>query len=177
MSTGPTEPTDGDEVLRCRPATDSDWPTIWPIVRSVIAAGDTYTYPPDMTEEAARAVWLLDGRPRRVTYVATLGGEVVATARLRPNLDGPGDHVANGSWMVRPDMAGRGIGRRFGEFVIDEARRLGFHGMQFNAVVADNAAAIALWTALGFEIVGTVPDAFRSPVDGLVAIHVMYRRL
>ena len=31
--------------------------------------------------------------------------------------------------------------------------------MQFNAVVATNARAIALWESLGFTIVGTVPRA------------------
>jgi hypothetical protein len=49
--------------------------------------------------------------------------------------------------------------------------------MQFNAVVAANRAAVHLWQQLGFEIVGTVPEAFRHPTEGLVALHVMYRRL
>jgi hypothetical protein len=31
--------------------------------------------------------------------------------------------------------------------------------------------------AIGFEIVGTVPEAFRHPVDGYVGLHVMYRRV
>ena len=31
--------------------------------------------------------------------------------------------------------------------------------------------------AIGFEIVRTVPEAFRHPVDGYVGLHVMYRRV
>ncbi len=163
--------------LAFRPAGSADWSEIWPVVREVVAAGDTYMYPPDLDEARARAAWLLDGTGRRVTYVATDGGAVLATAKLLPNHDGPGDHVANAAWMVAPWASGRGIGRRFAEFVLGEARRLGFSAMQFNAVVDTNERAIALWRSLGFEIVGTVPDAFRHPDAGLVPIHVMYRTL
>ena len=49
--------------------------------------------------------------------------------------------------------------------------------MQFNAVVETNPAAVALWRALGFEVIGTVPEAFDHPRHGLVGLHVMYRRL
>jgi ribosomal protein S18 acetylase RimI-like enzyme len=44
-------------------------------------------------------------------------------------------------------------------------------------VVETNTRAVALWTSLGFEIVGTVPEAFRHPRHGLVAMHVMHRTL
>ncbi|HEX7029688.1 MAG TPA: GNAT family N-acetyltransferase, partial [Gammaproteobacteria bacterium] len=37
--------------------------------------------------------------------------------------------------------------------------------------------AVNLWTSLGFEIVGTVPEAFHHPVDRYVDLYVMYRRL
>jgi GNAT superfamily N-acetyltransferase len=102
---------------------------------------------------------------------------VVATAYHRPNLPDLGDHVANAGWMVHPDHQGQGIGRQFAEYVLDEARRAGFRAMQFNAVVAANTGAVALWKSLGFEIVGTVPDAFRHARLGLTPVHVMYRRL
>ena len=49
--------------------------------------------------------------------------------------------------------------------------------MQFNAVVETNVAAVALWRSLGFEVIGTVPEAFDHRTDGLVGMHVMYRRL
>ncbi|MBA2465846.1 MAG: GNAT family N-acetyltransferase, partial [Nocardioidaceae bacterium] len=52
-----------------------------------------------------------------------------------------------------------------------------FHGISFNAVVETNTPAVALWRALGFEIVGTVPEAFRHPRHGLVGLHVMWLAL
>ncbi len=165
----------GPDIV-CRRATSEDWNRIWPIFRTVVASGDTYAFPPDIGEDEARQHWMLDDE-RAGTYLAEQDGEVVATAYLKPNRPGRGDHVANAGWMVSPAAQGRGVGRRLAEFVIDEARRLGFVGMQFNAVVATNAAAIGLWESLGFTIVGTVPDAFRHTTQGLVPAHIMYRRL
>jgi ribosomal protein S18 acetylase RimI-like enzyme len=44
-------------------------------------------------------------------------------------------------------------------------------------VVESNVAAVRLWQSLGFEIVGTVPGAFRSPEHGYTGLHVMYLSL
>jgi ribosomal protein S18 acetylase RimI-like enzyme len=49
--------------------------------------------------------------------------------------------------------------------------------MQFNAVAESNHAAVRLWQALGFHIIGTVPEAFEQPTLGRVGLHVMHRRL
>ena len=49
--------------------------------------------------------------------------------------------------------------------------------MQFNAVVETNERAVGLWRSLGFETIGTVPEAFRLPDGSLTGLHVMHRRL
>ena len=164
-------------AIEFRLATNDDWAGIWDVFAAIVNKGDTYAYPPDIPEPDARANWLFDGKGRRFTFVAVESDEVVGTAYLKPNAAGPGDHIANAGWMIRPDMSGRGIGKAFAEHVMEEARTLGFLGMQFNAVVATNTRAIGLWESLGFEIVGTVPSAFRHPEVGMVPIHVMYRYL
>jgi ribosomal protein S18 acetylase RimI-like enzyme len=79
--------------------------------------------------------------------------------------------------MVDPRHAGRGIGRRLAEHVLELARAEGYRAMQFNAVVETNTRAVALWRSLGFEIIGTVPEAFHHPEKGYVGLHIMYRRL
>lgn len=158
-------------------AGSEDWPGIWEIFRNVVATGDTYPYPPDISEGDAYSTWMrLDGW-REATFVARVNDHLVATAYLRANGPGLSDHVANAGWMVSPDHQGRGIGRALAEWVIDQARVRGYHGMQFNGVVATNTGAIALWESLGFEVVGTVPDAFRHAREGLTPVHIMYRRL
>ena len=130
-----------------------------------------------MSETDAREAWLANRSSRRLAYIAELDGVIVGTAYLRPNQIGLGDHVANAGWMIAPSASGHGVGRRFALYILEEATRLGFHGMQFNAVAATNARAIGLWESMGFTIVGTVPDAFRHATEGLTDIHVMYRQL
>lgn len=154
-----------------------DWAGIWNIFRGVVATGDTYPYPPDIPEHDAFLAWMRLDDPREATFVAHHDDDLVATAYLKPNGPGLSDHVANAGWMVSPDHQGRGFGRPMAEWVIDQARTRGYHGMQFNSVVATNTGAIALWESLGFEIVGTVPDAFRHASQGLTPVHIMYQRL
>ena len=161
--------------MEIRRAVEADWPAIWPIVEAVVRAGDTYTYPRDLDETGGRALW---NPPSWVVLVATdEAGAVLGTAKYGPNQMGPGSHVANASFMVAGSARGRGVGRALGEAVIDRARADGYRAMQFNAVVEANRSAVHLWRALGFEIIGTAPEAFDHPVEGLVGLHIMYRRL
>lgn len=49
--------------------------------------------------------------------------------------------------------------------------------MQYNLVVSTNAGAVRLWQKHGFEIVGTLPEAFHHPEQGYVDAYVMYKKL
>jgi L-amino acid N-acyltransferase YncA len=158
--------------LSIRTATDADWPRIWPIVEAVVREGETYTYPTDLTSEQARDLWM--ERPPGRTVVVEDGGELLGTAKMGPNKPGHGDHVGTASFMVAAAGRGRGVGRALGEHVVAWHREHGYRGIQFNAVVESNTAAVRLWRSLGFEVVGTVPGAFRSPAHGYVGLHVMY---
>lgn len=162
----------GDLVIR--DARPEDWAGIWPFFRQIVAAGETYTWPRDMSEDDARAAWFPS--PGR-TVVASVAGTVVGTAKTQPNQAGPGAHVANASFMVDPAYGGRGIGRALAEHVLARARADGYRAMQFNAVVASNAGAVRLWSSLGFTVVGTVPAAFDHPRLGPVPLLIMYRTL
>lgn len=158
-----------------RPATEADWPAIWPIVEAVVRAGETYTWPRDLTEAQARAIWMQTAPG--VTLVAVDGAQMLGSAKVTPNQMGGGSHVANASFMVGPAARGRGVGRLLGQTALDWARDAGFRAIQFNAVVETNTPAVALWRSLGFDIIGTVPEAFDHPTKGLVGLHVMHRRL
>src|SRR6201995_1457627 len=95
--------------------------------------------------------------PGRTVGASDTAGVVLGTASMYPNRPGPGSHVASASFMVDPRASGQGVGRALGEEALEWARTNGFRAMQFNAVVATNTRAVALWRSLGFEIVGTVP--------------------
>ncbi len=157
-----------------REAEATDWPALWPIVRDVLRAADTYTMPPDMAEAEARA-WWFPGAPDG-TRVAVAEGTVLGTSHLSANRQGPGDHVMNASYMVAAAARGKGVGRALVEDSLNWGRAQGFRAVVFNAVTEVNPA-IPLYQSFGFRIVGTVPGTFRHPEHGDIALHVMHKVL
>src|SRR4051812_23667597 len=79
-----------------RPATPHDWPAIWPFFRDIVADGESYTYPDDITPGEAEADWM---GHEHVFVVEDDDRRVVASAVLGPNKPGRGAHVANASFM------------------------------------------------------------------------------
>lgn len=160
--------------LHIRQIGAEEFPRIWPIFHAVIAAGDTYSYPPDLSMEQARDWWTT---PPCRCFVAERDGQALGCYMLRPNQPGLGDHVANAGYMVSPEARGQGIAGRMCEHAMQQARTAGFTAMQFNFVVSTNTSAVRLWQRLGFQIVGQVPGAFRHAVHGPTDIYVMHRYL
>ena len=157
---------------RIRPAAAADWPRIWPFFDAIVAAGETYAFPEDLTVETGRGWWMSE--PPGLTVVLQEGGRVLGSAKMGPNRPGRGDHIGTASFMVDPEASGRGVGRALASYVVDRHRAHGYAGIQFNAVVETNTTAVRLWRSLGFEVVGTVPGAFRSSAHGEVGLHVMF---
>lgn len=158
--------------MEIRPFAETDWPHVWPMVRDIVRAADTFAYDPAMTEAEARAIWIES--PPGLTVVAVESGQILGTAKMGPNRAGPGSHVATASFMVPAAARGRGIGTALCRYALSWARERGFAGMQFNAVAESNTGAIEIYRRLGFHIVGTVPGAFAHPTLGRVGLHIMY---
>ena len=154
---------------------DTDWPGVWTMFQEVVGARDTYVYDPEWSSDEARKVWVEP--PPGQTVVACNGSRIIGTAKMGPNRPGPGSHVATASFMVARTARRHGVGRALGEYALAWARAQGYAAMQFNAVVESNVAAVRLWQALGFQIIGTVPEAFEHAQLGRVGLHIMYRRL
>lgn len=159
--------------IEIREAIAADWPAIWALFAPIVADGETYAYPDDLTSEQAAALWL-ERPPGRTVVAVDAEGTVLGSAKMGPNRPGRGDHVGTASFMVAPVARGRGVGRLLGEHVVAWHRAQGYQAIQFNAVVETNTGAVRLWRSLGFEVVGTVPRAFRSRAHGLVGLHVMH---
>lgn len=152
----------------------SDAAALWQILSPIIEAGETYALPRDMTEGAALEWWT--GGDNQA-FVYERDGEVLGSYFLRANQQGGGSHVANAGYATRPDARGQGIARALCEHSQEQAAARGFRLMQFNIVVSSNVGAVTLWQRCGFEIVGTVPEAFSHPRLGYVDGHIMVKRL
>ena len=161
--------------MQIRRAGESDWPVIYPFFAAIVAAGETYAYPEDLSPEEAGRLWMQ--QPPARTVVAVEDGVVLGSATMGPNRPGRGSHIATASFMVDPAHQGRGVGRALGEHLVEWSREAGYRGIQFNAVVETNHGAVRLWRSLGFQVLATVPGAFNSRAHGLVGLHVMYLAL
>ena len=137
--------------------------------------------------EAAAEVWnqvveegrafpqtkLLDGRSGAEFFaaqsfvgVAEEDGEIAGLYILHPNNVGRCGHICNASYAVRRNLRGRGIGELLVRHCLKKAAELGFRIMQFNAVVASNSRALALYERLGFVRLGVIPGGFLNK-DGI----------
>ena len=88
-------------------------------------------------------------------------GRVYGLYILHPNNVGRCGHISNASYAVSSFARGKGVGRAVVTDCIKKAKELGFGILQFNAVVASNTAALALYKSLGFTQLGVIPDGFR----------------
>ncbi|MEL6685959.1 MAG: N-acetyltransferase [Pseudomonadota bacterium] len=161
-------------MITIRKAGLDDFDQIWPLLHDVFRAGDTYAVDPDISKDDARAYWMTQAK---ATYLAENEAGIIATYYIKTNQPGGGAHICNCGYIVSPAARGQGIAAQLCLHSQDEARALGYRAMQFNFVLASNERAVRLWHKLGFETVGTIPDAFAHPVRGDVDAYVMYRRL
>lgn len=161
-------------ALSIRQIGPEEFTLVWPLFHSVVAAGDTYSYPPDLSFEHARDWWT---SPPAHCFVAERGKLVLGCYMLRPNQPGLGDHVANAGYMVSTAARGQGVASAMCEHSMTQARDTGFTAMQFNFVVSTNTSAVRLWQRHGFRIVGQVPGAFRHSAHGPTDVYVMHRHL
>ncbi|MCX4966728.1 GNAT family N-acetyltransferase [Streptomyces sp. NBC_00654] len=159
-----------------REATAEDWPAIWPFFHTIVAAGETLTYPLQLGKEDAKDWWFL-AAPNRTVVAVDDTGTVLGTAKMNRNHMGNGSHIASGTYMVDPEHSGRGVGRALCEYSVEWARASGFRAMQFNAVVETNTHAVKLYRSLGFEVLGTLPEGFNHPTEGYVGLHIMHKAL
>lgn len=158
--------------MNIRPITEADFDQVWPIIREVVQAQETYAFDPEMDRDAAWRLWV---ELPTATYVAEQDGQILGSYYLKPNAAGPGDHVCNCGYMVASAARGQGVAGRLCNHSLQTARELSFQAMQFNSVVASNTVAVTLWQKHGFQIIGTLPRAYRHRTLGLVDCYIMHR--
>ena len=168
-------PTPLSPMYRIEALSAADWPAVWELLRPVLRAGDTYAFPPDIDEAAARRAWVEN--PAATFVARDADGAIAGTYYIKANQPGPGSHVCNCGYVTAAAARGRGVAGAMCEHSQAEAIRRGFRAMQFNLVVSTNTDAVRLWERHGFAIVGTLPGAFAHPLQGDVDAYVMFKRL
>lgn len=141
-----------------------DVPALMRIWNEVVDAGQAYPQEEDLTPDNAEEFFA----SQSFTGAAVDNGEAVGLYILHPNNVGRCGHIANASYAVRSDMRGKHIGALPVTDCLHRCREFGFRVLQFNAVVADNKPALALYKSLGFVQLGVIPGGFRKK-DGSYA--------
>ena len=110
-----------------RPMTEEDWPQIWPFFDEIVQAGETYAYPPDLTCEQARDLWLDErARPDRRARGATARSSA-APPWARTGPAAAATSAPRRSWSPRRPAAVASAAR-LAEYVVQWHRDQGFRG-------------------------------------------------
>ena len=93
--------------------------------------------------------------------VADDDGKIKGLYILHPNNTGRCGHICNASYAVGSSLRGMHVGEQLVKDSMENAKRIGFKVIQFNAVVESNIHARHLYERLGFTQLGTIPGGFR----------------
>lgn len=146
-----------------------------PILEPAIREGRSYPVNPAASHAEILAYWFAPGNS--ICVARNPAGSAIGTYYLKANSTGPAAHVANAGYMVHPEARRCGVGRAMAHDSFTRARAAGYRAMQFNLVIASNAAARALWREVGMEEVGRLKGAFRMPDGTYDDALVLYREL
>ena len=154
------------------PADSSHRDAMAALFRDVCRSGDALPFTEETPDAMFDAMWLSAGVQ---AHVALVDGQLAGMYKLNPNLPGRAAHVGSATYLVRPDLQGKGIGGAMLRDSLARAGAAGFRSMQFNFVVSTNRPAVALYQKHGFSITGTLPQAFLHAQLGYVDAYVMSR--
>ncbi|SEA14810.1 GNAT family N-acetyltransferase [Microbulbifer marinus] len=159
--------------MHIREAVEEDLESMWGIFRAV-RGGDALPFSAAIDRDAFHCQWFSEAL---LTYVAEEGPHQLGMYKLGANYPGLAHHVASATYLVRPEVRDRGVGRALVQHSIARAQDADYLEMQFNYVPSSNVPAVTLYQELDFTIIDTLPNAFRDPQRGLVDVYVMQRFL
>ena len=144
--------------MKVRAYTAADLPAMLEIWNEIVEEGDAF--PQEELLDANTGAAFFSSQSR--TAVAEDDSkELLGLYILHPNNIGRCAHIANASYAVTSSARGKHIGEMLVLDSIRKARGLGFHILQFNAVVESNVHARHLYERIGFRQLGTIPRGFR----------------
>jgi DNA-binding MarR family transcriptional regulator/GNAT superfamily N-acetyltransferase len=153
---------------------EKDEERLYEIFQEVVHSGSQFPYECSSKEEFYRQFFTPQGQ----VYVChSLDGKVMGGFYLRANFSGRSNHIANAAYMIHHSYRGKGLGSLLIKASLHLAKERGFQAMQFNMVLSQNTLAVKLYKRLGFNIIGSIPDAVRNPDGSYQDGYVMHRKL
>ena len=153
------------ELINVREFLPTDVKQMIKIWNEIVEQGEAFPQEEHLTLDSAMTFF----GSQSFTGVATDdNGEIAGLYILHPNNIGRCGHIANASYAVDSSRRGEHIGEALVRDSISRCKKLDFEILQFNAVVATNKPALALYKKLGFTQLGIIPNGFRMK-DGSYA--------
>ena len=143
--------------MTIRNYTQKDLPAMLSIWNEVVDAGIAFPQEEPLTPETGEAFFAAQS----YCGVAEDDGKVVGLYILHPNNVGRCGHICNASYAVDAACRGKHIGEKLVLDCMEQAGKIGFKILQFNAVVESNTHARHLYERIGFTPLGTIPGGFR----------------
>ena len=139
----------------------------------VAEAGFLAAEPPvDVAERAQRLGEQIGGDPPGAVWVLEDEGRIVGNAGAHERHPG----VFSFGMAIVPEARGQGGGRALLNAIVEHARAFDAHKVELEVWV-DNARAIAVYAAAGFEVEGLRRDHYRRRDGSLRSTLLMSRRL
>lgn len=136
---------------------ENDLPEMIAIWNEVVEEGIAFPQEENLDEQTGREFF----GEQSYCGVAEEEGKLYGLYILHPNNVGRCGHICNASYAVSSASRGKHIGEKLVLDCLENAKRLGFGVLQFNAVVESNVHARHLYERLGFTQLGTIPKGFR----------------
>ena len=136
---------------------EKDLPEMIAIWNEVVEEGIAFPQEENLDEQSGREFFA----SQSYCGVAEEEGKLYGLYILHPNNVGRCGHICNASYAVSSASRGKHIGEKLVLDCLENAKRLGFGVLQFNAVVGSNVHARHLYERLGFVRLGTIPGGFR----------------
>ena len=153
-----------------RRAMGDDYEAIWSIIGPFLRSGEIDAFEVNWTRAEALAYWC---DPEKHTFVAERDGEILGTYFLRAEVLDDGRLESESHYITSDKARGLSVMGAMSAHAQAMSKELGFKGIKFSFVQEGNICAIRIWRRAGFDIVGTVRNAFGNPREGYSDAHVM----
>ena len=155
-----------------REAEESDLEAMWGVYAAVANSSQPLPFADEINRDQFYAQWF---GPSLICGVAEEAPHLLGIYKLSAM---PGEaNVATGCYLVRPEVQNRGVGRALVQNSIARAQDADFEEIQIQFVPSTQKNFLVLLEELGFEVIKTLPDAYRHPEQGLVDAYVFQRFL